>query len=61
MPIEDGRLVCCQCGADLGDAEDIYRDPDCHECLDREMAAEAERDRRRDENFWSEGLQREEP
>jgi hypothetical protein len=29
----DGRLHCCQCGADLGSAEDPYRDPDCMECL----------------------------
>jgi len=24
------------CGADLGDAEDPYRDPSCGVCLDRE-------------------------
>lgn len=36
MPVVNGRLTCCTCGADLGDAEDPYRDPDCRACLRRE-------------------------
>ena len=35
MPEVDGRLVCCVCGADLGDADDPYRDPDCTACEKR--------------------------
>lgn len=42
MPIIDGRLTCCQCGADLGDADDPYRDPDCERCLKESLAAEAD-------------------
>ena len=36
MPTVNGRLTCCQCGADLGDASDPYRDPDCMDCINRE-------------------------
>ena len=42
MPVVNGRLTCCQCGADLGDAEDQSRDPDCVVCLNREHAEELE-------------------
>ncbi len=42
MPTINGRLVCCSCGSDLGDAEDPYADPACRVCLDRENEAEAE-------------------
>lgn len=38
MPVVNGRLTCCTCGADLGDAEDPYRDPDCSACLNRQEA-----------------------
>lgn len=31
------RLTCLTCGADLGDAEDPYRDPDCLACLYRSI------------------------
>ncbi|MDF1536089.1 MAG: hypothetical protein P1S46_06235 [bacterium] len=44
MPEINGRLVCCTCGADLGDASDPYRDPDCGDCLDRELRQEMERE-----------------
>ena len=44
MPIVNGRLVCCSCGADLGDAGDPYRDPSCLNCAqleaEQELAAE---------------------
>lgn len=48
MPEVNGRLTCCVCGADLGDAGDIYADPDCVDCINREVeedvaAEEAER------------------
>jgi phage FluMu protein Com len=36
----DGRLRCCVCGYDLGDAEDPYRDPSCPRCLDAQDAQE---------------------
>lgn len=47
MPIENGRLVCCVCGADLGfSSDDPYADPDCEVCerrrLDEEMDFERE-------------------
>lgn len=42
MPIVNGRLTCCTCGADLGDAEDPYRDPSCVECIERDMRDECE-------------------
>ena len=45
MPVVNGRLVCVACGTDLGDAGDPYRDPDCHECLRRDMEAEVEFER----------------
>jgi len=44
MPEVNGRLICCVCGADLGDAADPYRDPDCWECLMREYENEEEED-----------------
>lgn len=44
-PVIHGRLVCCTCGADLGDAEDPYRDPDCGECFKRQMQQELEDER----------------
>jgi len=44
MPEVNGRLTCCVCGADLGDASDPYRDPDCWECLMREYENEEEED-----------------
>lgn len=34
------RLKCSQCGADLGDAEDPYRDPDCMDCLRKSLLEE---------------------
>lgn len=34
------RLTCSRCGADLGDADDPYCDPDCIECLHRDLADE---------------------
>ena len=40
MPVLNGRLVCCMCGADLGDAADPYRDPACPVCLDEENDAD---------------------
>ena len=44
MPVVNGRLTCCSCGADLGDADDPYRDPDCLDCLNRENDAELDYD-----------------
>lgn len=44
MPVIDGRLTCCQCGSDLGDAEDAYADPSCGVCLREEMERECEDD-----------------
>ena len=44
MPVVNGRLKCCSCGSDLGDADDPYRDPACGVCLDRENEADAEAD-----------------
>lgn len=44
MPSINGRLICCSCGADLGDASDPYRDPDCENCLRAEIELETERD-----------------
>lgn len=44
MPVVDGRLTCCVCGSDLGDAEDPYRDPSCGVCLDREVEQESEQE-----------------
>lgn len=41
MPTEDGRLLCCVCGTDLGDAEDM-NDPDCPNCLERDAAPREE-------------------
>lgn len=41
----DYRLRCCVCGADLGSAEDPYRDPDCMDCLRREYEHEMQADR----------------
>lgn len=41
-PRADDRLRCCVCDADLGDASDPYRDPDCMECLKREWEQEAQ-------------------
>lgn len=41
----DGRLICCSCGNDLGDADDPYRDPDCEVCLRRELEQLDELDR----------------
>lgn len=29
---EANRLRCCSCGADLGPADDPYRDPSCRRC-----------------------------
>lgn len=46
MPSVNGRLTCCVCGADLGEDDD-YRDPDCMQCLEREVREEDERDRQR--------------
>jgi hypothetical protein len=40
MPVVNGRLVCCVCGSDLGDADDPYRDPTCGYCIDRENDAD---------------------
>ena len=37
-------MTCIRCGADLGDAEDPHRDPDCLECLHRDIQDEAEHD-----------------
>ncbi len=48
MPVVSGRLTCCSCGADLGDASDPYRDPDCGDCLNRDAQAEHEADMQRD-------------
>ena len=42
MPTVNGRLICCGCGADLGDASDPYRDPDCLACLHAELETEVE-------------------
>lgn len=42
MLIVNGRLTCCTCGADLGDAEDPYRDPSCGACYERDMREECE-------------------
>lgn len=42
MPEVNGRLTCCTCGSDLGDAEDPYRDPACALCLEAENEAERE-------------------
>jgi hypothetical protein len=38
------RLTCCSCGADLGDASDPYRDPDCERCAQQAINEELERD-----------------
>jgi hypothetical protein len=38
----DGRLRCCVCGFDLGDASDQSRDPDCIACLNRQEQEEEE-------------------
>ncbi|MDP9202346.1 MAG: hypothetical protein M3P26_10515 [Gemmatimonadota bacterium] len=51
MPVVNGRLTCCVCGADLGDAEDPYRDPDCINCATNEAQAEAEEERTH--NLWN--------
>lgn len=40
MPVVNGRLTCCTCGADLGDAEDPYRDPTCMVCEERSAREE---------------------
>jgi hypothetical protein len=48
MPVVNGRLTCCTCGADLGDAEDPYRDPSCIACINREAAEETAADEARD-------------
>lgn len=37
---DKSRLHCCQCGADLGSAEDPFRDPDCAACLRADYEAE---------------------
>lgn len=56
-PRADDRLRCCVCGADLGPADDPYRDPDCMDCLKREWEQEAQaaedEDRRRGEAEWA--------
>lgn len=44
MPVINGRLTCCQCGADLGDASDPYRDPACANCLQADLQADLEED-----------------
>lgn len=44
MPVIDGRLTCCSCGADLGDAEDPYMDPACGACPQKELLRELEDD-----------------
>lgn len=44
MPEINGRLICCVCGCDLGDANDPFRDPDCPDCLEREFQMEMERE-----------------
>lgn len=62
MPVVNGRLTCCRCGADLGDAEDPYRDPSCMECENREARAEAEAED--DRARWNDedvGVEDEEP
>jgi hypothetical protein len=48
MPVVHGRLTCCVCGADLGDASDPYRDPSCGECLQREAEQDWEADQAED-------------
>ena len=37
-----GRLTCCVCACDLGEADDPYTDPDCRCCLRREWAEEVD-------------------
>lgn len=54
MPVVNGRLTCCVCGADLGDAEDPYRDPDCEACDRRETQAELDREADEDAPIWDE-------
>lgn len=57
MPVVQGRLTCCGCGADLGDAEDPYRDPSCAQCERRQAIAEAEAEDERDR--WNDAELRE--
>lgn len=52
MPVVNGRLTCCTCGADLGDADDPFRDPTCVECLN-----EAEGFDQEEENIGEEAEQ----
>lgn len=47
------RLTCIRCGADLGDADDPYRDPDCAACIARDAAEEVEEER----GYFCDGLQ----
>lgn len=45
MPVVDGRLTCCVCGSDLGDAEDQFMDPNCQSCEERRSREEMEIER----------------
>ena len=53
MPVIDGRLTCCSCGADLGDAEDPYLDPDCEACEKRRLVAEMEQEAEDESLCWA--------